>query len=106
MEIGTAIFLGVLQGLSEFLPISSSGHLLLAQWLLGVDPGVFGLAFDAAIHLGTLLAVLVYFWRDILELLFAWLGSLIRGRRFSEPPVRLAWAIFAGTIPAALAGVL
>ena len=102
----TAILLGIVQGLTEFLPVSSSGHLLLTEWLLKVNPNTFGLRFDAAIHLGTLLAVMVFYWRDLLELAIAFLGSLLRGRRFSEPPVRLAWGIFLATIPAGVAGVL
>jgi undecaprenyl-diphosphatase len=57
-----AVFLGVVQGLTEFLPVSSSGHLLLSQYFLGMDQERFGLSFDAAIHTGTLLAVDLFFW--------------------------------------------
>jgi len=64
-----AIVFGVTQGLTEFLPVSSSGHLIIVPWLFKWDEP--GLAFDAALHLGTLLAVLIYFWRDIYELIAA-----------------------------------
>lgn len=63
MEVWQAIVLGIVQGLTEFLPISSSGHLIIFPWLLGWESG--GLAFDTSLHLGTLTAVFVYFWRDI-----------------------------------------
>lgn len=63
MEVWQAIVLGIVQGLTEFLPISSSGHLIIFPWLLDWESG--GLAFDTSLHLGTLLAVLVYFWRDL-----------------------------------------
>ncbi len=66
MDLLKAIFLGILQGATEFLPISSSGHLVLVPWLLGWEKSP--LIFDVAVHLGTLLAVLVYFWRDWLAL--------------------------------------
>src|SRR5215213_7150903 len=64
-----AIVLGLVQGLTEFLPISSSGHLILVPWLFGWDEP--GLSFDAALHLGTLLAVFVYFWRDLYAMILA-----------------------------------
>jgi len=98
-----AIFLGLVQGATEFLPISSSGHLVLVPWLLGWQPpDVF---FDAVLHLGTLLAVLIYFWRDLFALALAWLGTL-RRRGIKTGMERLAWLILLATIPAALAGVL
>lgn len=96
-----ALILGLVQGVTEFLPISSSGHLVLVPWLLGwEDPG---LAFDAFLHLGTLVAVLVYFWRDLWGLALAWVGSL-RGRGLSDPQARVAWLIIWGTLPAAIMG--
>ena len=69
MTVWQAIVLGVVQGLTEFLPVSSSAHLLVVPWLLGWESP--GLAFDAALHLGTLAAVLVYFWRDLLAMALA-----------------------------------
>src|SRR3984893_4455320 len=66
-----AALLGVVQGLTEFLPVSSSAHLILARAFFGVDGDKFGLTFDVACHVGTLIAVLIYFWRDIGEMIAA-----------------------------------
>ena len=75
LELIEAIFLGVIQGLTEFLPVSSSGHLVLGQYFLGLDQERFGLSFDVALHMGTLLAVVSYFWRDLVRLAYAFLRS-------------------------------
>ena len=99
-----AAILGIVQGLTEFLPVSSTGHLVLLEEGLDVSQEKFGLAFDAAIHLGTLLAILVYFWTTIIRLLSAWSDS-IRVRRWDiDVDSRLAWLIVIGTLPAALIG--
>lgn len=114
-----AIILGIVQGATEFIPVSSSAHLVLVPWLLRwPDPG---LAFDTVLHLGTLLAVVFVFWRDLLGLAAAWLrsvttllGSVMHqsnskalGRSISgSPEARLAWWIILGTVPAAVMGVL
>ncbi len=99
-----AAILGIVQGLTEFLPVSSTGHLVLLEKGLDVSQERLGLAFDAAIHLGTLLAILVYFRTTILRLLSAWFGS-IRARRWDiDVDSRLAWLIVIGTVPAALIG--
>ncbi len=103
IELLQAILLGVVQGLTEFLPVSSSGHLLLGQYFLGLDQERFGLSFDVALHLGTLLAVVYFFWRDLVRMAFALLRSF-GGRGFSDPDGRLAYLILASTIPAALIG--
>ena len=103
LELIEAIFLGVVQGLTEFLPISSSGHLLLAQYFLGLDQERFGLSFDAAIHAGTVLAVVSFFWRDLLGMLHAFLRSL-GGPNFSDPQQRMAYLILVATVPAGLIG--
>lgn len=103
LEFLEAIVLGVIQGLTEFLPVSSSGHLLLAQYFLGLNQERFGLSFDVALHLGTLVAVILYFWRDLLRMAAAFLRSLAR-RSMSEPDARLAWLLIASTVPAALIG--
>ena len=102
LEFLEAILLGVVQGLTEFLPVSSSGHLLLGQYFLGVDQDRFGLPFDVALHLGTLLAVIAFFWRDLLRMARAFVRS--RGRNLTDPDERLAYLILASTIPAALIG--
>lgn len=126
MNLIQAFFLGILQGATEFLPVSSSGHLVLVPWLLGWPAP--GLAFDALVHWGTALAIVVYFWRDWVALVRAALRSLLvlvrpRVRRaqadesVSEPQAatlpsteqaeaRLAWLIILGTVPAALVGWL
>lgn len=108
MDILQAIVLGIVQGLTEFAPISSSGHLVLVPWVLGWEEP--GLAFDTVLHLGTLVAVLGVFWRDIIDLATAWLHSF-PFRRSSSPTghdakAMMAWAILVGTIPAAAAGYL
>jgi undecaprenyl-diphosphatase len=106
LELLEAILLGVVQGLTEFLPVSSSGHLLLGQYFLGVDQDRFGLPFDVALHLGTLLAVIAFFWRDLLRMGRAFVRSLSRGRNLTDPDERLAYLILASTVPAALIGFL
>ena len=100
-----AAILGVVQGLTEFLPISSSAHLILVPQFLGwKDPFLDSAAFDVMLHMGTLVALLAYFWRDLIRLLVAWLGS-IRDRRIGDDPDRrLAWLVVISTIPAAILG--
>ena len=105
LELIEAIFLGIVQGLTEFLPVSSSGHLLLGQYFLGLDQDRFGLSFDVAMHLGTLLAVVYFFWRDLVRMAFAFVRSL-RSRNLADPDQRLAYLILASTVPAALIGFL
>lgn len=99
------VWLALVQGLTEFLPVSSSAHLILVPRLFGWPDQ--GLAFDVAVHLGTLLAVVAYFRRDIAQLFPAFLGSL---RRLSSPgsfspDARLAWGVVVGTVPAGLFGL-
>lgn len=103
MNIIQAIVLGILQGATEFIPISSSGHLVLVPWLLGWDSP--GLVFDTVVHWGTLVAVLAYFWRDWWELITSWLAGLVRWD-WSERQARLMWLLILGTLPAAVIGYL
>ncbi len=109
MTIVQAIILGIVQGLTEFLPISSSGHLLLVPWLFNwhflLENPDLNKTFDVALHLGTFVAVVLYFWREIGRLIRAWVRSISR-RSLGEPEARLAWLLIVSTIPAALAGVL
>jgi undecaprenyl-diphosphatase len=100
-----AAILGIVQGLTEFLPISSSAHLILVPRLLGWnDPFIDSAAFDVMLHMGTLVALLVYFWRDLIEILGAGLAS-IRDRRIGDDPQRrLAWLLVVSVIPAAILG--
>ena len=100
-----AAILGIVQGLTEFLPISSSAHLIFVPILLGWhDPFIDSAAFDVMLHLGTLVALLVYFWRDLVELLVAWLGSIRERKIGTDPKRRLAWLLVISVIPAAILG--
>ncbi|HYR19611.1 MAG TPA: undecaprenyl-diphosphatase UppP [Myxococcales bacterium] len=104
MSVLQAIVLGIAQGLAEFLPISSSAHLILVPWLFGwQDPG---LAFDVALHWGTLVAVLWVFWRDWIRLLRAGAASILDRRIGDDPDRRLFWALVVSSIPAAVVGKL
>jgi undecaprenyl-diphosphatase len=104
MNFFQAFILGVLQGATEFLPVSSSGHLVLVPWLLGWPAS--SLAFDAVVHWGTAAAVIVYFWRDWVTLVTAaWQSTILRSPD-QKSQARLAWLILLGTIPAALIGYL
>jgi len=102
-----ALVIGIVQGLTEFLPISSSGHLILVPYLLGwTDPFINSLAFSVMLHLGTLAALLAYFWRDWVRLVPAGLAA-IRDRSFrGDPDRRLAWLLVATLPPAVVLGVL
>ena len=104
MSAARALVLGILQGLGEFLPISSSGHLIVVPWLLGW--GDSGLAFDVALHLGTLVAVAFAFWRDWLRLIQGGLRGLVSGRPLADPDARLLLYLAIATVPGAVAGVL
>lgn len=113
MDVWQAIILGIVQGLTEFLPISSSGHLVIFPWLFGWETG--GLAFDAALHLGTLFAVVSYFQREIRQMLAVIPYALSRplpilkgesGDTDRDHFARLGLLITIATIPGAVAGVL
>lgn len=103
MNIGV-IILAIIQGISEFLPISSSAHLIIFRDLFGVGSSVigdFGLAFDIALHFGTLLAIIIYFFKDFLKMV---ISGLTKGIKDSEG--RIFWYIVVATVPAAIVGVL
>lgn len=104
LDIIKAAILGTVQGLTEFLPVSSTGHLILAEDLLRVDQDRYGLAFDASLHMGTLLALLAYFGGRWLRLARAGVEALAR-RSFADPEGRLAWLIALATVPAAVIGL-
>jgi undecaprenyl-diphosphatase len=106
LELLQAILLGIVQGLTEFLPVSSSGHLLLGQYFLGLDPDRFGLPFDVALHMGTLVAVVSFFWRDLLRMAFAFFRSFSHRDLANDPDQRMAYLIIASTVPAAFIGFL
>jgi undecaprenyl-diphosphatase len=103
MPLYQAIVLAIIQGFTEFLPVSSTAHLTIIPDLLGwKDPG---LSFDVALHLGTLVAVLVYFFRDWVQVILNGIGISYRGARPDENSRSLLWLLILGTIPAALAGL-
>lgn len=101
MDLLQIIVLAIVQGLSEFLPISSSGHLILVPHFFGWPDQ--GLAFDVAVHVGTLVAVVLYFRRQLGWMVRDWFASVIRGQHSKDS--RLAWAVLLGTIPVGLAGL-
>jgi undecaprenyl-diphosphatase len=103
-----AIVLGLVQGATEFAPVSSSGHLILVPWMFGwgaIGDADLQKSFDVALHMGTLLGALIYFRRDIARYAAAWFRS-ISTRRKSTPDERIAWALVVGTIPGAIIGAL
>lgn len=102
MDFLQVIILAIVQGLTEFLPVSSSAHLLLVPVFTNWDDQ--GLAFDVALHIGSLAAVIIYFRTEIARMWFAWVDS-IRHRRLDQDG-KLAWAVILGTIPVGLAGLL
>jgi undecaprenyl-diphosphatase len=106
MESLRAAVLGIVQGLTEFLPVSSSGHLILVPWFF--DWPDQGLSFDVGLHLGTLLALLLYFWRDWARMATSVLADVGERRRWHEarPQTRLLLAIAAGSVPAGVVGLL
>ena len=101
MDIIQIIVLALVQGLTEFLPISSSAHLILVPYL--TDWSDQGLAFDVAVHVGTLTAVVIYFRKEISKMFFAWFASL-KGAHSADS--KLAWGVLIGTIPVGLVGLL
>jgi undecaprenyl-diphosphatase len=102
-----ALIMGLVQGLTEFVPVSSSGHLILVPWALGwTDPFIDSLEFTVLLHMGTLVALIVYFWHDWLVLIPAGLAS-IRDRSIGgDPDRRTAWLLVVATIPAVVVGPL
>lgn len=103
MNLAQGILLGIVQGATEFIPVSSSGHLVLVPWLLGWE--VPDLVFDTVVHWATLVAVLAYFRNDWKRLIFASLRGL-RDRDWQDPQSRLFWLLIVGTLPAAIIGFL
>lgn len=107
ISILDAVILGIVEGLTEFLPVSSTGHLTVAEGLLGLtvdDPAVT--AFTAIIQFGAIVATFLYFRKDILRLASAWLGGLRSAERRQHSDYRFAWAVIAGSTPIVVVGVL
>jgi undecaprenyl-diphosphatase len=104
MDLLQALILGIVQGTTEFLPISSSAHLVLVPWALGWPKP--GLPFDTMVHWGTLVAVVTYFHNDLWQLTRAWWASVRERSTNPDPYRRVAWLLLIGTLPGALAGFL
>lgn len=102
-----AVILGIVQGLSEFIPISSSAHLIIIPWLFQWDnPILDSLSFDVALHLGTLVALVLFFADEWTRLIRAGVKSIAERRVGSDPDRKLAWLILVGTIPGGISGIL
>lgn len=107
MSIWQAILLGIVQAATEFLPVSSSAHLVIVPFLLGWQlPADQAFVFDVLVQLGTLLAVMVYFWRDLWTIGRGWALALLRRRPFETQPARLGWYLILATISAGAVGML
>jgi len=106
LTIFQAIVLGIIQGLTEFLPISSSAHLVIAPYLLGWDfPAEQVFVFDVLVQMGTLLAVIAYFWKDLINIMRAVVEGIVVGKPFEDADARLGWLIVLATVPASLLGL-
>jgi undecaprenyl-diphosphatase len=106
MTIFQAFLLGVIQGLTEFIPVSSTAHLLIFEKLLGIPADARLFAFSVIIQLGTVVAMLAFFWKDILAIITAFVLGLVHRKPFEDFNARLGWFIILATLPAGLAGFL
>lgn len=107
MNIFEAILLGIIEGITEFLPVSSTGHLTIAEKLLGFtinDPDIT--AFTVIIQSGAVLATVVYFWSDIVCIISGWLRGLVSAQHRNDPDYKFGWAVIIGSIPIAIIGLL
>lgn len=107
MTIIQAVILGIVQGLTEFLPVSSSAHLVLVPSLLNweMDPQIsFG--FNVLVQVGTLLGVITFFWKDLVEIIVHFLSGLLQRKPFATEPARLGWYLILATLPAGILGLL
>ncbi len=107
VHIVQAVVLGIIQGLTEFIPISSSAHLIIVPWLMNWnDPALDSLTFDVALHLGTLVALLIYFWNDWKRFVTAGVRSIVERKIGDDMDRKLAWYLVIGTIPGGIIGLL
>jgi undecaprenyl-diphosphatase len=103
MEILAAAILGIIQGLTEFLPVSSSAHLILAPWFFGWKPE--GISFDVSLHVGTAISILAFFWKDWVRLALEVIAGLKERDPLGNPDRKLAWFLIVGTLPAMITGL-
>ncbi|GAA1133104.1 undecaprenyl-diphosphate phosphatase [Kribbella jejuensis] len=107
MTIWDSIILGIVEGLTEFLPVSSTGHLTIVSKMLGLkidDPSITG--FTAVIQVGAIIAVVLYFWKDIVRIIGAWVGGLTHRERRDEFDYRMGWYVIVGSLPIGIVGFL
>lgn len=106
MTLLQSIILGIVQGLTEFLPVSSSAHLVLVPYLLNWDiPADEAFIFNVLVQVATLVAVIAYFWQDLIAILRAWLVGIRQRKPFKDPTSRLGWLILLATLPAGFIGL-
>jgi len=107
MTIFQSIILGIIQGLTEFLPVSSTAHLLIVEQIMGLSAAEASIfAFTVLVQLGTLLALIIYFWHDLLAILAAMLNGIRKKRPLDTQDARLGWYLLFATVPALIAGLL
>ena len=101
-----AFLLGIVEGLTEFIPVSSTAHLLIVQRLLGILATDASFAFTVLVQLGAILSLIIFYWRDLLEIISAAIKGLLDRRPFEDPKARMGWYIVLASIPALLVGFL
>ena len=107
MTLLQSIILGIVQGLTEFLPISSSAHLVLVPYILNWDiPEGQAFVFNVLVQVATLVAVIAFFWKDLIQILRAWFQAVVQRKPFATADSRLGWYILLATIPAGIIGLL
>lgn len=104
MDLFQALILGLVQGLTEYIPVSSSGHLVIVPWLLGWPDAPF--TFEVLVQWGTLVGVFIYFWRDIWEIVQGVIQGLLKGQPLATFEAKMGWLVVVATIPAVVFGLL